>query len=53
MNDDLSYDEEEKIDALIVAFAARIERDVEQMRRDIIAEYEKQEVARLELWWRS
>ncbi len=53
MSDDLNYDEEAQIDDLLAAFAARIERDVEEMRRQIIATYEECEVAELERWWRS
>ncbi len=53
MNDEMSYEEEAKIDELIEAFAKRIERDTEQMRRQIEAVYEECEIAEMERWWRS
>ncbi len=53
MSDEMSYHEEAQIDALLEAFAKRIEQDVEEMRRQIIATYEECEVAELERWWRS
>ncbi len=53
MNDDLSFDEEAKIDALIEAFAKRIERDTEEMRRQLEAELEEQERRMIERWWQS
>ncbi len=53
MNDEMSYEEEAKIDELIEAFAKRIERDTEEMRRQLEAELEEQERRMIERWWQT
>ncbi len=53
MNGQVSDDEEARIDAMIERFATRIEHDVDEIRRQLEAEIEAEEVRMIEMWWKS
>ncbi len=53
MDESMTEDEEQQVDALISSLTAKIQAATEDTRRQMDAEHVEREVSQLERWWRQ